>query len=134
MMRAVRQPGTGRMVLVTGDRADIAETIGRIVGVDAVYPDRDPAEKLAIVHAEQTSAPTIMVVDGVDDALAAAGVGVALAARGTTASAEVADVELTADRGDGLADAVHIVQTTGPVLAGPDGVLPSIAETKLPPA
>lgn len=60
MMRAVRQSGTARMVLVTGDRADIAETIGRIVGVDAVYPDRNPAEKLAIVHAEQKSAPTIM--------------------------------------------------------------------------
>jgi cation transport ATPase len=37
--------------------------------------------------------------------LAAAGVGVALAARGTNASAEVADVVLTADRVDGLADA-----------------------------
>ena len=45
------------MVLVTGDRADIAETIGRIVGVDAVYADRDPAEKLAIVRAEQTDRP-----------------------------------------------------------------------------
>jgi hypothetical protein len=35
-MGAVRQSGTARVVLVTGDRADIAETIGRIVGVDAV--------------------------------------------------------------------------------------------------
>jgi hypothetical protein len=67
-MRAVRHSGSARMVLVIGDRADIAETIGRIVGVDAVYPDRDPAEKLAIVHAEQKPAPTIMVGDGVDDA------------------------------------------------------------------
>jgi len=110
MMRALRQAGIRRMVLVTGDRADIAETIGRIVGVDVVYADRDPAEKLAIVHAEQQSAPTIMVGDGVNDApaLAAAGVGVALAARGSTASAEAADVVLTADRVDGLADAILI--------------------------
>ena len=72
------QSGTARMVLVTGDRADIAETIGRIVGVAAVYPDREPAEKLAIVRAGE-SAPTIMVGDGVNDAPApaAAGVGVA---------------------------------------------------------
>ena len=72
------QSGTARMVLVTGDRADIAETIGRIVGVAAVYPDRDPAERLAIVRAGE-SAPTIMVGDGVNDAPApaAAGVGVA---------------------------------------------------------
>jgi magnesium-transporting ATPase (P-type) len=72
------QSGTARMVLVTGDRADIAVTIGRIVGFAAVYPDRDPAEKLAIVRAGE-SAPTIMVGDGVNDAPApaAAGVGVA---------------------------------------------------------
>ena len=68
MMRALRDAGIRRMVLVTGDRADIAETVGRIVGVDAVCADRDPSEKLAIVRAEQHTAPTIMVGDGVNDA------------------------------------------------------------------
>lgn len=112
MMRALRQAGVRRTVLVTGDRADIAETIGRIVGVDAVYADRDPGEKVEIVRAEQQAAPTIMVGDGINDApaLAAAGVGVALAARGSTASAEAADVVLTADRLDGLADAILIAR------------------------
>ncbi|MEV0267884.1 heavy metal translocating P-type ATPase [Hamadaea sp. NPDC050747] len=112
MMRTLRQSGIRRMVLVTGDRADIAESVGRIVGADAVYADRDPAEKLAIVQREQQEAPTIMVGDGVNDApaLAAAGVGVALAARGATASAEAADVVLTADRIDGLADAIMVAR------------------------
>jgi heavy metal translocating P-type ATPase len=117
MVRALRQAGIGRILLVTGDRSDIAQTIGRLVGVDAVYPDRDPAEKLAIVHAEQQTAPTIMVGDGINDApaLAAASVGVALAARGTTASAEAADVVLTADRVDGLADAVLIARRSNSI-------------------
>jgi heavy metal translocating P-type ATPase len=112
MVRALREAGVARTVLVTGDRADVAETVGRIVGVDAVYADRDPADKLAIVRAEQQTAPTVMVGDGVNDApaLAAAGVGVALAARGVTASAEAADVVLTADRVDGLADAILIAR------------------------
>lgn len=112
MMRTLRDAGIDRTVLVTGDRADIAETVGRIVRVDAVYADRDPADKLAIVRTEQDEAPTIMVGDGVNDApaLAAAGVGVALAARGVTASAEAADVVLTADRVDGLADAILIAR------------------------
>jgi heavy metal translocating P-type ATPase len=112
MVRALRDAGVERTVLVTGDRADIAETVGRIVGLDAVYADRDPADKLAIVRAEQRAAPTIMVGDGVNDApaLAAARVGVALAARGVTASAEAADVVLTADRVDGLADAILIAR------------------------
>ncbi|GAB4003976.1 hypothetical protein GCM10029992_47600 [Glycomyces albus] len=68
MMRALREAGADRIVLVTGDRADIAETVGRIVGADAVFADRDPADKLDIVRAEQQRAPTIMVGDGLNDA------------------------------------------------------------------
>ncbi len=112
MVRALRRAGISRVVLVTGDRADVAEAVGRIVGVDAVQADRDPEEKLAVVLAEAEHGLTIMVGDGVNDApsLAAAGVGVALAARGTTASAEAADVVLTVDRIDGLAVAIHIAR------------------------
>jgi heavy metal translocating P-type ATPase len=136
MMRALRQAGITRMVLVTGDRSDIAETIGRIVGVDAVYADRDPAEKLAIVQAEQQSAPTIMVGDGVNDApaLAAAGVGVALAVRGTTASAEAADVVLTADRVDGLADAVLIAGRSNRIARRAAGVGMALSVAAMIPA
>jgi heavy metal translocating P-type ATPase len=112
MIRALRTAGIRRVVLVTGDRADTAETVGRIVGVDAVHAERDPADKLAIIRAEQARAATIMAGDGINDApaLAAAGVGVALAARGATASAEAADVVLTVDRIDALADAILIAR------------------------
>ncbi len=112
MIRALREVGISRVVLLTGDRADIAGTVGRVVGVDAVMADRDPGEKLAAIVAESAHAETIMVGDGVNDApaLAAAGVGVALAARGATASSEAADVVLTVDRIDALADAVLIAR------------------------
>jgi heavy metal translocating P-type ATPase len=112
MVRALRRAGIARVVLVTGDRADTAETVGRVVGVDAVHADCDPGDKLALVRAEQDRAPTIMVGDGINDApaLAAAGVGVALAARGSTASAEAADVVLTVDRIDALADAILVAR------------------------
>lgn len=43
MIRALRAAGIERVVLLTGDRADTAQTIGRIVGVDAVLSDCDPA-------------------------------------------------------------------------------------------
>ena len=110
MVRALRAAGLRRVVLATGDRPDAAEAVGHIVGVDAVHADQDPAEKLALVRQEQARAPTVMVGDGINDApaLAAAGVGVALAARGTTASSEAADVVLTVDRVDALADAILI--------------------------
>ena len=112
MVRALREVGISRVVLVTGDRADIADTVGRIVGVDTVLADCDPADKLAAIRTEAEHAATIMVGDGVNDApaLAAAGVGVALAARGATASSEAADVVLTVDRIDALADAILIAR------------------------
>ncbi len=112
MVRALRLAGITRVVLVTGDRADIAEMVGRIVGVDAVLADCDPADKLAAIEVESAKGATIMVGDGINDApaLAAAGVGVALASRGATASSEAADVVLTVDRVDALADAILIAK------------------------
>ena len=112
MLRAMRAAGIERIVLLTGDRADTAETIGRIVGVDAVLADCDPTQKLAAITHESASGATIMVGDGINDApaLAAAGAGVALAARGATASSEAADVVLTVDRIDALADAILIAR------------------------
>lgn len=108
MIRALRRAGIRRVILLTGDRADTADMVGRIVGVDAVLADCDPADKLAAVGQESAVEPTIMVGDGINDApaLAAAGAGVALAARGATASSEAADVVLTVDRVDALADAI----------------------------
>ena len=110
MIRHLRATGIQRIVLVSGDRADLAEPIGRIVGVDAVWADQTPADKVDVVHQESERGPSIMVGDGINDApaLAAANVGVALAARGATASSEAADVVLTVDRIDRLGDAVRI--------------------------
>lgn len=112
MIGALRSAGVSRTVLLTGDRSDVAATVGRLVGVDSVQADADPAAKVARVLAESRQAPTVMVGDGVNDApaLAAAGVGVALAAGGATASSEAADVVLTVDRIDRLADAILIAR------------------------
>ena len=112
MVRALRDAGISRVVLVTGDRADIADMVGRVVGVDTVLADCDPADKLRAIERESAHGATIMVGDGINDApaLAAAGVGVALASRGATASSEAADVVLTVDRVDALADAILIAR------------------------
>ena len=77
MVRALRGAGITRVVLVTGDRADIADMIGRIVGVDTVLADCDPTDKLAPIGRESPHGATIMVGDGVTDVmvLAAAGWG-----------------------------------------------------------
>ena len=112
MVRALRAAGITRVVLLTGDRADVADMVGRVVGVDGVLADCDPADKLAAIERESEHGATIMVGDGINDApaLAAAGAGVSLAARGATASSEAADVVLTVDRIDALADAILIAR------------------------
>ncbi len=108
MLRALRSAGVDRAVMVTGDRAEVADAVGRLVGVDAVFSGCDPADKLAVVRAEQAAGPVIFVGDGVNDApaLAAADVGVAVAERGATAASEAADIVLTVERIDRLAEAM----------------------------
>jgi heavy metal translocating P-type ATPase len=112
MVRALRTAGVSRIVLATGDREDVAAMVGRIVAVDAVLAECTPADKLAALSREAAHGSTVMVGDGINDApaLAAADVGVALAARGATASSEAADVVLTVDRVDALADAMLIAR------------------------
>jgi heavy metal translocating P-type ATPase len=106
-IRSLRRSGIERIVMVTGDRAEVAESVGAVIGVDEVLADRSPAEKLDAVQVERQRAPTIMVGDGVNDApaLALADVGVAMGARGASASSEAADIVLTVDRLDRLGEA-----------------------------
>jgi len=113
-LRSLRDNGISRIVMVTGDRTDVAETIGAVIGVDVVLAERSPAEKLDVVRLETRRAPTMMVGDGINDApaLALADVGVALGARGATAASEAADLVLTVDRLDRLGEAAAIARRT----------------------
>ncbi|MEV7203734.1 heavy metal translocating P-type ATPase [Streptomyces griseoluteus] len=109
-LRHLRAAGIERLMMLTGDRAEPAAEVGAVLGLDDVRAGLDPAGKVAVVRAERERAVTVMVGDGVNDApaLAAADIGVAMGARGSTASSEAADIVLTTDRVDRLADAVFI--------------------------
>lgn len=111
-LRRLRAAGITRLVMLTGDRPAPAEQIGTVLGLDEVAAQQTPADKVARVRAERERAVTAMVGDGVNDApaLAAADVGIAMGARGSTASSEAADIVLTADRLDRLADAKLIAR------------------------
>ena len=112
VIRSLRRAGIDRVVMVTGDHPDVAESVGAALGVDRILSERTPAEKVEAVAAEQEHGVTIMVGDGLNDApaLAAADVGVAMGARGATASSEAADMVLVVDRLDRLVDAISIAQ------------------------
>ena len=76
--------------------------------------DRVPSDKVDAVAIEQRLASTLMVGDGINDApaLAAADVGVAMGARGASASSEAADVVILVDRIDRVSEAVAIARRT----------------------
>jgi heavy metal translocating P-type ATPase len=111
-IRRLRAAGIARLVMLTGDRAAPAQQIGAVLGLDEVCAQQTPADKVNGVRIERQKAVTAMVGDGVNDApaLAAADVGIAIGVHGSTASSEAADIVLTTDRLDRLADAMVIAR------------------------
>jgi heavy metal translocating P-type ATPase len=111
-LRALHRAGIVRVVMLSGDRQDVAEMIAAALGVDSVLAERSPQDKVDAVRAERADGVTVMVGDGINDApaLAAADVGVAMGARGAGAASEAADVVLLVDRLDRLAVAIRASQ------------------------
>jgi heavy metal translocating P-type ATPase len=107
-----RGAGVSRIVLASGDRPDIVQSVGSHLRIDEVRASLSPQDKVAVVLREREHACTMMIGDGVNDApaLAAANVGVAMGVRGAAASAEVADIVLLVDRIGSLADAIEIAR------------------------
>ncbi len=114
VIRSIRRIGVRRTVMVTGDHYGVADMVGAAIGVDAVLAERTPADKVDAVTDEKAEAGGILVMigDGLNDApaLAAADVGVAMGARGATASSEAADVVISVDRLDRLPEALRIAR------------------------
>lgn len=104
--------GVERVLLVTGDRKPAADAVGEAVGVDEVFAECRPEQKLELVEAEKQKArgAVLVVGDGINDspALAAADVGVAMGARGATAASETASVVIIEDSIGRLVDAIRI--------------------------
>jgi P-type E1-E2 ATPase len=100
--------------MLTGDDGAAAEKVSASLQLDAVFSDATPADKVGTVEAEKATAPTMMVGDGINDApaLAAATVGIAMGARGGTASSEAADVVVLTDRLQPVAEALRIARRT----------------------
>jgi heavy metal translocating P-type ATPase len=112
MLASLRRQGVGRILLATGDRAEVAARVTEGLGLDGIRAGLTPDEKVLLVLTEHKNGPVMMVGDGVNDApaLAAADVGVAMGARGAAASAEAADVVLLVDRVDRIAPGIEIAR------------------------
>jgi heavy metal translocating P-type ATPase len=113
MVERLRGEGVRHVAMVSGDRRSVAERVGRELGVDRVYAEQSPEEKLEVVRslrADPRLRPVVMVGDGINDApaLALADVGIAMGVAGATVSSQTADAVITVDRVDRVADALHV--------------------------
>ena len=109
---SLRKIGIRRMVLLTGDRQEVADAVARGLPIDLVIARATPQDKVDAVQIEERRAASAMVGDGVNDApaLASARVGIALGARGGGASSEAADVVLLVDTLSRLPEAFFIAR------------------------
>jgi heavy metal translocating P-type ATPase len=109
----LRAVGVRHVALVTGDKQSVADAIGETLGVDRVYAEQTPDQKLEVVRAVRSRPElrgVVMVGDGINDApaLALADVGIAMGSAGATVSSETADAVILVDRVDRVADAIRI--------------------------
>lgn len=107
----LRRLGVVETLMLTGDARETAEHIGRELGIGRVWAECTPSDKVETIKALQLR-PALMVGDGVNDApvLAAADIGVAMGAKGSTAASESADVVVMLDDLAKVAEAVEIGQ------------------------
>ena len=113
----LKNVGIHNTVLLTGDREDIAQQTGRELGLQQVYAQLLPADKVTHVEALLSADKhkrVIFIGDGVNDApvLARADIGVAMGALGSDAAVEAADVVLMDDDPRKLPLAIRLAKRT----------------------
>lgn len=117
-LRQLREVGIEKLVMLTGDRKDAAEAIAAEVGVDTVYHDLLPADKVekveALLAGEKNGEKVGFVGDGINDApvLMRADVGIAMGSLGSDAAIEAADLVIMDDELSKIADIIRISRKT----------------------
>ena len=119
-IRAMKQNGVVKTVMLTGDIASMADSVAKEVGIDEVYSELLPEDKVTHVEklieeknaAAGSKASLAFVGDGINDApvLAIADIGIAMGALGSDAAIEAADVVLMDDDPNGIVKAIRIAR------------------------
>lgn len=115
---ALKRLGIGRLVMLTGDRREVAHDVADKLALDGYHAELLPADKVACVEqllAEKSNGKSVAFVgDGINDApvLKLADVGIAMGGLGSDAAIEAADVVLMDDKPTKIATAVRISRRT----------------------
>ena len=109
---ALKRIGVEKTVMLTGDRAKVADHVAQSLGVDEVHSELLPADKVAQVEQllSRSGGKLAFVGDGINDApvLSRADIGIAMGAMGSDAAIEAADVVLMDDDPLKIAKSIRI--------------------------
>jgi Cd2+/Zn2+-exporting ATPase len=111
IVKRLQHLGIEHIVMLTGDNQRTARSIAQAVGIEQVYAELLPEDKVSAIRNLQRQYGTVaMVGDGINDApaLAQASVGIAMGAAGSDVALETADIVLMADRLEKLAQAIRL--------------------------
>lgn len=115
-IKALKELGIRKTVMLTGDLKSVGEEIGRTLGLDEVYGELLPQDKVTLFEKlkRETSKKIVFVGDGINDApvLAQADIGVSMGSLGSDAAIEASDVVLMTDEPMRLVTAVKIAART----------------------
>ncbi len=113
-VEALRKHGVQQIVLLTGDTADNAQKVEAALGLDAVYTELLPQDKVLKMGEYASKGAVAFVGDGINDApvLASADIGIAMGAFGSDVAIETADVVLLKDSVCGVVDVLKISKQT----------------------
>ncbi|MBW4677639.1 MAG: heavy metal translocating P-type ATPase [Desmonostoc geniculatum HA4340-LM1] len=107
----LKKLGVEQIVMLTGDNKETAQSVAKAVGIEWVYAQLLPEDKLDVIrHLQQKYQTVAMVGDGINDApaLAQASVGIAMGVSGSDVALETADIVLMADKLEKIAVAIHL--------------------------
>ncbi|MBD0362292.1 MAG: heavy metal translocating P-type ATPase [Coleofasciculus sp. C3-bin4] len=110
-IKRLKHLGIEQIVMLTGDNQRTADSVAQQLGVDQVYAELLPEDKVNVIRRLQQQYQTVaMVGDGINDApaLAQASVGIAMGVAGSDVALETADIVLMADRLEKLEQAIGL--------------------------
>ena len=117
-LEGLRRAGVKKLVMLTGDKESVGQAIGKRLGLDQVYAELLPADKVAKVEelllSKGEKGTLAFVGDGINDApvLSRADVGIAMGGIGSDAAVEAADVVIMTDEPSKLVAAIGIARKT----------------------
>ena len=117
-IRQLKAEGVEKTVMLTGDAKAVGESVAKELGLDEVYPQLRPADKVEkveqLLNHRQGNGKLAFVGDGINDApvLSRADLGIAMGAMGSDAAIEAADVVLMDDQPSKIATAIRIAKKT----------------------